>query len=139
MTLRTNVTLLDWLYTYREIRENGREMWKMKSVRWGILCHFFHSSHFTSGSALAQKLKGFRGLFFRSINKTQNSHEMWKMYCECCIFRGVLLVKCRMLSVQPALQFIHPRLVALHVCTHLSHCLLQDFPRTLFNCISKVL
>ncbi len=34
--------------------------------------------YFTPGSAFAQKLEGFCGLFFRGINKTQNSPEMWK-------------------------------------------------------------
>ncbi len=34
--------------------------------------------HFTPGSAFAQKVKGFRGLFFHGINKIQNSQEIWK-------------------------------------------------------------
>ncbi len=35
-------------------------------------------SHFAPGSAFTRKVKGFRGLFFCGINKTWNSHEMWK-------------------------------------------------------------
>ncbi len=45
-------------------------------------------SHFAPGSVFAQKLKGFRSLFFRGINKTQNSAEMQKGYSECFAFLG---------------------------------------------------
>ncbi len=47
------------------------------------------SQHFAPGSAFTQKVKGFRGLFFRGINKTRNSYETRKVYCECFVFRGV--------------------------------------------------
>ncbi len=68
------------LYTYRKIRKNDREMWKTKSIWLCILPPFFHFSHFASGSAFVQKVKGFRSLFFRCINKTWNSHTIWKVY-----------------------------------------------------------
>ncbi len=51
------------------------------------------SQHFVSGSAFMRKLKVFRGLFFRGINKTRNSHEMRKMYSKCFIFCGVFREK----------------------------------------------
>ncbi len=35
------------------------------------------------------KVKGFCGLFFRDINKTENLHEIRKMYGECSVFHGV--------------------------------------------------
>ncbi len=46
-------------------------------------------AHFASGSAFARKLKRFYGLFFCDINKTQNLHEMRKVYSECFVFCGV--------------------------------------------------
>ncbi len=53
-----------------------------RKVYSGVFCITFFafriSQHFTPGSAFARKLKGLRGLFFRSINKTRNSHEMRK-------------------------------------------------------------
>ncbi len=36
-----------------------------------------------------RKVKGFRGLFFHSINKTWNSHEIWKVYSKCFVFCDV--------------------------------------------------
>ncbi len=36
-----------------------------------------------------RKVKEFRGLFFRGINKTRNSREIRKVYSKCFIFRGV--------------------------------------------------
>ncbi len=70
------------LYTFHKICETQ----KTKSVKQGILCHFFlHfapifriSQDFVAGSAFTRKVKAFRGLFFCGINKTQNSHEMGK-------------------------------------------------------------
>ncbi len=46
----------------------------------------FHFSYFVSGSAFTRKVKGFCSLFFRGINKTQNSHEIRKVYSECFVF-----------------------------------------------------
>ncbi len=46
-------------------------------------------SHFAPGSAFTRKLKGFCGLFFRSINKTRNSPK-----CEKCIVSGVRILWC---------------------------------------------
>ncbi len=43
---------------------------------------FCISQHFTPGSAFVQKVKGFRGLFFRGINKIRNSHEIRKVYSQ---------------------------------------------------------
>ncbi len=41
----------------------------------------FHiSQHFLPGLTFVWKVKRFCGLFFRSINKTRNSHEIRKMY-----------------------------------------------------------
>ncbi len=48
---------------------------------------FCISKHFAPG--LAWKLKGLCGLFFRGFNKTQNLHEMRKVYSECFVFCGV--------------------------------------------------
>ncbi len=45
------------------------------------------SQHFMLGSAFVQKVKGFCGLFFRVINKKQNSHEIEKVYSVCFVFR----------------------------------------------------
>ncbi len=45
--------------------------------------------HFAPGLAFTQKVKEFRGLFFRGINITQNSHEIRKVYSECFVFRVV--------------------------------------------------
>ncbi len=89
---------LGQLYTYRKIRENIRKMRKMKSVWRGISCHFFFafyasffafriSQHFVPGSAFAQKVKGFRSLFFCDINKIRSSHEIRKAYSERFVFR----------------------------------------------------
>ncbi len=50
---------------------------------------FFRFSHFALGSAFVRKLNGFYDFIFRSINKTQNSSEMRKVYIECFAFRGV--------------------------------------------------
>ncbi len=38
---------------------------------------------------VAQKVVGFCGLFFCGINKTQNLHELQKVYSECFVFCGV--------------------------------------------------
>ncbi len=54
----------------------------------GISCHFFRISH--QGGPSRKNSKGFRDLFFCGVNKTQKSHEMWKVYSECFVFRGVL-------------------------------------------------
>ncbi len=48
------------------------------------------SQNFAPGLAFARKVKGFRGLFFRGINKTRNLHEIQKVYSECFVFCGVL-------------------------------------------------
>ncbi len=50
---------------------------------------FRFSQHFMTGSAFTQKVKGFSGLFFHSINKTRNLHEVRKGYSECSAFCGV--------------------------------------------------
>ncbi len=58
---------------------------------------FFRFLHFASGLAFTRKVKGFRGLFFRGINDTRNSHEMRKVYNECFVLWCVLrqtLAKC---------------------------------------------
>ncbi len=88
--------VLGQLHTYRKICKNGREMRKIKSVWWGISCHFFRVlrpffrfSHFAPGLVFTQKLKGFRGLFIRHINKKRNLPKMLKMCSECFAFRGV--------------------------------------------------
>ncbi len=44
---------------------------------------FCISQNFKSGSAFMRKVKEFQGLFFSSINKTRNSHEIGKVYSEC--------------------------------------------------------
>ncbi len=49
----------------------------------------FCFSHFASGLAFARKLKRFRSLFFRGINKMWNAHEMWK-----CIVSASYFVVC---------------------------------------------
>ncbi len=86
--------LLGRLYAYREIRGNGSETRKTKSVWRGISRHFFRfSQHFVPGSAFTRKLKGFPGLFFHGINKTRNSHEMRKVYSVCFVFCGVFREK----------------------------------------------
>ncbi len=57
-----------------------------------LFSHFappFRFSHFVPGSAFAQKLTGFHGLFFCGINKTQNAHEIQKVYSKCFLFCGV--------------------------------------------------
>ncbi len=36
------------------------------------------SQYFATGLAFTGKVKGFCGLFFLDINKTRNSHEIWK-------------------------------------------------------------
>ncbi len=60
------------------------EKWKVYSGEFHATFFAFPiSQHFAPGSAFAQKLKGFRGLFFRSINKTRNLPEMRKVYSEC--------------------------------------------------------
>ncbi len=70
------------------------EKWKLYTQ---VFCASFFafriSQHFTPGLAFAQKLEGFRGLFFRAINKTRNSHEMQKVYSECFVFCGVFREK----------------------------------------------
>ncbi len=53
------------------------------------------SSHFAPGSAFARKVKGFCGLFFRGINKTQKLHGIRKVYSECFIFHGVFHEICK--------------------------------------------
>ncbi len=73
------------------------EKWKVYSGVFRITFFAFHapffafriSQHFALGLAFARKLKGFRGLFFRGINKTWNSPEMRKVYRQCFVFRGV--------------------------------------------------
>ncbi len=53
-----------------------------RKVYSGVFCVIFFTFcapffvHFASGSAFTRKFKGFCGLFFRGINKTQNSHKM---------------------------------------------------------------
>ncbi len=108
---------LGWLYTYRKICENGCEMRKTKSVQRGISHHFFHVSHpfchfshFTPRLAFARKLKGFRGLLFRSINKTRNSPEMRKVYSECFAFRGVFRKNIREILAKCKIQKVYSRL-----------------------------
>ncbi len=71
---------------------------KQKRIAWYfaslfcILRPFFRfSQHSAPGLAFAQKIKGSCGLFFRSINKTQNSLEIQKVYSECFVFCGVFL------------------------------------------------
>ncbi len=49
----------------------------------------FRFSHFTPGLAIARKVKGFCGFFFRGINKTRNLHEIQKVYSECFVFCDV--------------------------------------------------
>ncbi len=80
------------------------EKWvqKTRSVQRGIsrdLCQvsfcIFRFSHFVPGSAFMRKQKGFRGLFFCGINKTQNSPGVRKVYSECFAFRGVFLENIR--------------------------------------------
>ncbi len=67
-------------------------MRKTKSV-YRVFCVTFFpsciSQHFLPWLAFTQKVKGFHGIFFHGINKTQNSHEMWILYSECYVFRGV--------------------------------------------------
>ncbi len=66
----------------RKIRENGCE--KRKAG--------YSASHFllfAPGSAFTWKVKGFHDLFFCGINKTRNSHEMWK-----CIVSILYFVVC---------------------------------------------
>ncbi len=74
------------------------EKWKVYS---GVFSATFCASflafrilqHFAPGLAFTQKVKGFRGLFFRGINKTRNWHEVRKVYGECFIFCGVFREK----------------------------------------------
>ncbi len=54
---------------------------------------FCISQHFTPGSTFAQKLKGFRGLFLRGINKAWNSPEMRKVHSEYFVFCSVFRKK----------------------------------------------
>ncbi len=80
-------------------------MREIKSVQWGISHDFFAfratsvtfriSQHFAPGSTIERKLQGFHGLFFRGINKTQNSPEMQKVYSECFSFCDVFLKNIR--------------------------------------------
>ncbi len=68
------------LYTYCKIRENECE--KQKVYSWVFHMTFFAfrapffafciSQHFAPGLAFARTLKGFRGSFFRGINKTRS-------------------------------------------------------------------
>ncbi len=52
-----------------------------KSISGFVLRTFLRFlQHFAPGSAFTQKVKGFRGLFFHSVNKTQNSHEIQKVW-----------------------------------------------------------
>ncbi len=64
---------------------------------------FFYFSHFAAfctRSAFAGKVKGFRGLFFRGINKTRNLHEIRKMHSECFVFCGVFRENIRKISMK---------------------------------------
>ncbi len=45
-------------------------------------------SHFVPGLAFTRKVKRFRGFFFHGINKTWNSHKMWKMSSKYFVFCG---------------------------------------------------
>ncbi len=102
LTVKEHLSLPPFLNVPQLVRptvhlsQNKQNRRKMKRVCRGILCHFFrisrpffHFSHFAPGSAFARKLKGFRGLFFRSVNKTQNLPKMRKVYSECFAFCGV--------------------------------------------------
>ncbi len=77
-----------------------------KCEKWEVYCGVFRFTFFAvytgvgiraksqrilwfifSWSAFVRKVKGFCGLFFRGINKTQNSYEIRKWYSECFVFR----------------------------------------------------
>ncbi len=68
ITKYVNTVSIVWILFYTT-NENDREMQKTKSVQRGILCPFFHFSHVAPESTFTQKVKGFSGLFFPSINK----------------------------------------------------------------------
>ncbi len=54
-----------------------------------------------------RKIKGFCGLFFRSINKTRNSTEMQKVYSECFVFCGVFRKNIREIPVKCEIQKVY--------------------------------
>ncbi len=70
------------------------EKWKVNSRIFRVIFLVFRARfrflHFAPGLAFLWKVNGFCSLFFCRINKTQNSHEIRKVYSECFVFCGVL-------------------------------------------------
>ncbi len=75
--------------------------------RFSRFASVFHFLHFAPGLAIARKVIGFRSLFFRGINKTQNSHEIRKVYSECCIFCGIFCENIREIPVKCEIRKVY--------------------------------
>ncbi len=83
----------------RNARKQSQNMKNKNYIAWyfGVTFFVFCASffafrilqHFTPGLAFVRKVKGFPGLFSRSINKTRNLLEMRKVYSECFVFRDM--------------------------------------------------
>ncbi len=88
---------------------------KNKKCIAGFLRHFFHISwpfcflHFAPGSALARKLNRILWFIFCDINKTQNSHELRKLYSECFVFRVVFRENIRKIPAKCEIRKVYCR------------------------------
>ncbi len=75
------------------------------------------------------KSQRFCGLFFRSINKTRNSHKIRKLYCECFVFHDVfhknthkIPAKCEIQKVYSQLKNTTTLMVTLKCCNSRFFC-----------------
>ncbi len=61
------------------------------------------------GLVFARKVKRLCGLFFRSINKTQNLREIRKVYNECFVFCGVFCENIREIPAKCEIRKVYSR------------------------------
>ncbi len=134
------VKLLGWLCTYRKICENNSEKRKVYN---GVLRVIFFTFRvpFFAFCILRHSCKklGFRGLFFRCINKTQNLHEMWKYIVNVSYFvvswqNLVFFLACLFTFTCKCSSFIESR-QGLMVCP--CQMLFLQWSNTVFNALSS--
>ncbi len=94
-----------------------------KWEKWKVYSGVFRATFFvfrTRGLAFVQKVKGFCSLFFHRINKTRNSCEIQKMYCECYAFCDVFCKNTREIPAKCEIRKVYswPYNVKYLHCSH---------------------